>query len=99
MQIDEAIKHCLEVAEENDKFCPTPKGTVDNHKKCACEHRQLAEWLTEYKSLKEAWGKIRNEVEELSEIDHDGDHFDDCKLDVLKIFDKHLKEVENEADN
>lgn len=61
MTIDEAIKHCLEVAEQNetqaemigrqligsaiDKY-------ITNCRKCAAEHRQLAEWLTELKELR-----------------------------------------------
>lgn len=66
MTIDEAIKHCLEVVEEQShlySLCPCPcDGTSDcmslkNGKgmgctKCAAEHRQLAEWLMEYKDLK-----------------------------------------------
>lgn len=53
MTLDEAISHAEEVAEEQEKYCPTPEGVVDNHKKCAEEHRQLAEWLKDYKRLKE----------------------------------------------
>jgi hypothetical protein len=63
LTLDEAIKHCLEVAEEQSRFyslCPHPcDGTKDcmslkNGKdmgcvKCATEHRQLAEWLKELK--------------------------------------------------
>ena len=68
MNIDEAIKHCLDVAKENDKLCKrfddasgyTRSGnkdirTTDAKKceKCAEEHRQLAEWLKELKELRE----------------------------------------------
>lgn len=66
MTLDEAIKHCLEVAEEQSRFyllCPCPcDGTKDcmslkNGKdmgcvKCASDHRQLAEWLTQLKKAK-----------------------------------------------
>lgn len=61
MTIDKTIKHCLEVAEEQSRLyslCPCPcDGTkncmsLKNGKdmgctKCAADHRQLAEWLTE----------------------------------------------------
>lgn len=61
MTISEAIKHCLEVAEEQSRLyslCPCPCDGTDNCMslengkdmgcvKCAADHRQLAEWLTE----------------------------------------------------
>ena len=47
MTIDEAIKHCNEVAA--GALC---EGTA-NHKSCGEEHKQLAEWLEELKELKE----------------------------------------------
>ena len=55
MTIDEAIKHCEEVAEENEK---NAKSINNIYKKlcleCASEHRQLAEWLKELKAYKDA---------------------------------------------
>lgn len=61
MTIDEAIKHCEEVAQENEKQfngCPMKyDGAYANNGrtagKCAEEHRQLAEWLKELKQLRE----------------------------------------------
>ena len=44
MTLDEAIAHCEEVA---DYDCYN-----ENQMKCANEHRQLAEWLRDYKELK-----------------------------------------------
>lgn len=60
MTLDEAIKHAEEVAEENEKFCFKKNGkggyfnedTDWDNKKCAAEHRQLAEWLEELKMYK-----------------------------------------------
>lgn len=52
MTIDEAIKHCEEVAE---KYCEKVEEglTADDFcDSCASEHRQLAQWL---KVLKEIW--------------------------------------------
>lgn len=52
--LDEAIKHCEEVAEENEK---NAKSINNIYKKscleCAKEHRQLAEWLKELKTHRE----------------------------------------------
>lgn len=68
MTLDETIKHCLEVAEENDLAAGTygilaennhnayEKMTAETNSsrcaECAADHRQLAEWLTELKHLK-----------------------------------------------
>ena len=64
MTLEEAIKHCEEVAKENDdaakEFYRVSKlethpdreyaeGVYVECKKCADEHRQLAEWLKELK--------------------------------------------------
>jgi len=65
-KLDEAIKHAEEVAEEQIKLCKRyddASGYSRSHdetirtadakrcKKCAKEHRQLAEWLKDYKRL------------------------------------------------
>lgn len=58
MNLDEAIKHCEEVAEAEEQKYKEWKGDYSHLKKidscleCAKEHRQLAEWL---KALKEIW--------------------------------------------
>lgn len=61
LTLDEAIKHCLEVAEQNetqaDKIGRQLIGSaIDKYttdcRECAAEHRQLVEWLMEYKDLK-----------------------------------------------
>lgn len=75
LTLDEAIKHCLEVAEEQSRLyslCPCPcDGTkncmsLENGKdmgctKCAADHRQLAEWLTNYK---EAMRLLKSAIDE-----------------------------------
>ena len=63
MTLDEAIKHAEEVAtkqENNAKGYPRPNKSVKGsgrkynaYLKCAEEHRQLAEWLKDYKRLLE----------------------------------------------
>lgn len=76
MTLDEAIKHAEEVAEENEKFCYKKGGKggyfnedIDwNNTKCAEEHRQLAEWLKELKSHREAWGGMKEGLLEMSRL-------------------------------
>lgn len=68
LTIDEAIKHCEEVAEEQSKLCKRyddASGYSRSHneairttdakrcEECVAEHRQLAEWLKELKALRE----------------------------------------------
>ena len=56
MTLDEAIKHCEEVAEEYqatiDRLDIVGKG-LDECEECAKEHRQLAEWLRELKEYRD----------------------------------------------
>ena len=75
--LGEAIKHCLEVAEQNetqaDKIGRQLIGSaIDKYatdcRECAAEHRQLAEWLTE---LKEAKRLLKMAVEDFKEINSD----------------------------
>lgn len=81
MELDEAIKHCLEVAEKNEidsityKNCKEIKTNmyekllaekVENDcLECAADHRRLAEWLTE---LKEAKRLLKLAVEDIHEL-------------------------------
>jgi len=58
MTLDEAIKHAEEVAEEKEAQAWEAKlqeeyEKIKSCKKCAKEHRQLAEWLKDYKRLLE----------------------------------------------
>ena len=57
MTIDEAIKHCEEVAEKNESEANFGFGNVcidrSSCLECAKEHRQLATWLKELKAYKE----------------------------------------------
>lgn len=63
--LGEAIKHCLEVAEQNetqaDKIGRQLIGSaIDKYatdcRECAADHRQLAEWLTELKQWRRVYG-------------------------------------------
>ena len=54
LTLDEAIRHCLEVAERYDRVedSHADDGLKQECIQCAADHRQLAEWLMEYKDLK-----------------------------------------------
>lgn len=59
MSLDEAIKHCEEVAEAEEQKLKDWKGDyshlqkIDSCKECASDHRQLAEWLKELKEYRD----------------------------------------------
>lgn len=94
MTIDEAIKHCLEVAEENDLAAETYELLAKNNHnayerltaetnssrcaECAADHRQLAEWL---KELKEAKRLLKAAVEDNTRVlrENFGDICQFCK--------------------
>ncbi|MBP5432212.1 hypothetical protein [Ruminococcus sp.] len=84
MTIDEAIKHCEEVAEqqEADSFIDRwsdddewSESLKENCRQCAADHRQLAEWLRE---LKEAKRLLRLAVEDFN-----------CDIDSICAICKH----------
>ena len=61
LTLDEAIKHCLEVAEQNNMQADNIGrqligSAIDKYatdcRECAADHRQLAEWLMELKDLR-----------------------------------------------
>lgn len=56
MTLDEAIKHCEEVAEDNESdsrlYTDLDPYKASECAECANEHRQLAEWLKELKTYR-----------------------------------------------
>ena len=86
MTLDEAIKHCLERAEENDNCADKCEavygegnGIIEACRECAADHRQLAEWLTE---LKEAKRILKAAVEDINfYVDCYEAHCDECCCD------------------
>ena len=62
MTIDEAIKHCEEVAKEQERqaevLADFDRRIELQCLECAAEHRQLAEWLKELKAYRKAEKKI-----------------------------------------
>lgn len=67
LSLEEAITHCLEVAEANGKMIEYDLAYTDEQKEecreCAEEHRQLAEWLKKLKAYEEAKEKIELKAE------------------------------------
>ena len=67
MTLDEAIKHCEEVAENyrcqrDDAADINDVGTASDCQHCADDHEQLAKWLQELKEAKKFIRKIQNEL-------------------------------------
>jgi len=90
LTLDEAIKHCLEVAEQNEidsityKNCKEIKTNmyekllaekVENDcLECAADHRQLAEWLNELKEARKLLTATKYRVKH-EEWDMHGEHY------------------------
>ena len=90
MTLDEAIKHCEEVAESKEKqvkegVWERNSNTEKRCYECAKEHRQLAKWLKELKAYEEA----REEIGCLPIVWEEGAGIRKC----IDILDKYLKEV------
>ena len=117
MKLDEAIQHCYEVAEKNEKEYQENSeqlGYVEkyyNCKECAEEHRQLAEWLKDYKRLLEqpplekVLGDIKGEIEKIQYRIDDSVTLSTRDVvnieDALDIIDSHIsgkEEIELDPD-
>jgi len=109
MKVDEAIKHAEEVAEEKEKKA---KIWLDGGNEkignscltCAEEHRQLAEWLKDYKRLleqKTILDKIREEIEKAyCKVKNDYDKGRNYGLFMAtQLIDKYKAESEGSEDN
>ena len=100
MTLDEAIKHAEEVAEEKEnegKLLCQSEGASIGCLTCAEEHRQLAEWLRDYKQLKEQepiLDKIRAEIEQEYKVESEHPYGQGLRR-ALQIIDKHKTESED----
>ena len=100
MTLDEAIKHAEEVAEEKEnegKLLCQSEGASIGCLTCAEEHRQLAEWLRDYKRLKEQepiLDKIRAEIEQEYKVESEHPYGQGLSR-ALQIIDKHKTESED----
>lgn len=90
MTLDEAIRHCEEVAEEKEQEAKEAHVLSGmDCMECAEEHRQLAEWLRELKAYREAREEIirKRDSSQWSElVVHGFSH-------AIYTIDNHLKEV------
>lgn len=100
LTLDEAIKHCEEVAEENELAAGMYEILAENNHnayerltaetnssrctKCATEHRQIAEYLTELKELRVKVIQLEKDYEELEEINSKHMWETDNLLDMAK---------------
>ena len=92
MTLDEAIKHCEEVAENQEWLSESYDDDSMGAKlckECASEHRQLAEWLKELE-------KYRTIFENIGQILSDNGHTMD---DLDTIFGKVNGEVNADGDS
>jgi len=70
MTLDEAIKHCKEVAERQERASSFWSKESRHYKsciECSKEHQQLATWLRElkvFKSRKGEWLRMSDELED-----------------------------------
>lgn len=111
LSLDEAIKHCEEVAEANEKMIEYDLAYTDEQKEecreCAKEHRQLAEWMKELKK----WRALRDSINMLCDVDceypqyrESGTMCDACPIGTVKeyfelIFDEEANADEEESDS
>jgi hypothetical protein len=95
VRLEEAIKHCEEVAEAEEQKLKDWKGDyshlqkIDSCKECAKVHLQLAEWLRELKAYRKAREEIirKKDSSQWSElVVHGFSH-------AIHTIDNHLKEV------
>jgi hypothetical protein len=103
LTIDEAIKHCEEVAEDlNEKACGLYESQDYEKSKeciwCAEEHRQLAEWLRELKAYRDFADWLAHAVLE-EDWEESADFYAEVlcrkltKLGKLKVVDNKYMEV------
>lgn len=101
MTIDEAIEHEIKIAEmhESDvkyaKLAKSPTSVIDLHKKCAAEHRQLAEWLKDYKKLLGAIEDINADIYKTSCFYYGSQIGEGLEM-ALHTIDRHLRRKEEE---
>ncbi len=70
MNLEEAIKHCEEVAEKQEKRCSYYKEHdlqeyLPSESECAKEHRQLADWLKKLKAYEDGVEIIKEQMNDL----------------------------------
>lgn len=76
MTLEEAIKHCEEVAESCERGNPKKR----SKSKCASEHRQFAEWLRKLKAY-----ESDDEICKYCTHTHDADYCNMCKHNTIFV--------------
>ena len=90
LTLDEAIKHCEEVVENNEQFASGKwigsEGEANRQEclQCAADHRQLAEWLTE---LKEAKRLLKLAINDFAKLDRENTRFKNCMMPEMDCAD------------
>lgn len=106
MTIDEAIKHAEEVANDQElksgfetdyEAYSISDDERKECKKCADEHRQLAEWLKDYKRLLGAIDAIKADIEELSKHPDFGDLSVGVSCGAIRCLEMINKHIEGDA--
>jgi hypothetical protein len=112
MTLESAIKHCEEVAEEQEKLCKVNDSFNFSQPKwgeCAAEHRQLAEWLKDYKRLKEqepfknAYIQVVKErdiaIGQLNELGYSlGEKIEPCEKEQEPTIDEVIAEIDKQGE-
>ena len=88
--LDEAIQHCEEVAEQKEQEAKEAHVLSGmDCLECASEHRQLAEWLIELKK----WRALRDSINMLCDVDceypqyrESGIMCDACSVGTIKEY-------------
>lgn len=104
MTLDEAIKHAEEVAKRKESDLKVYEGINEDRplflkeenecKKCAEEHRQLAEWLRELKAVREAWSQLVETVIEIKDNAVDDKDSDSNARHMARFFFNYLRVLE-----
>ena len=95
MTLEESIIHAEEIAATNERLCERLHNA--EYGKCADEHRQLAEWLKDYKRLKSAVEDIKADINLLSDSEQIDLHTIEItnwigmRNKVLDIINKHIE--------
>ena len=98
MTIESAIHHCEEVEknqEEACEWCGKNTPPAQDFKRCASEHRQLAEWLRELKAYRESWEELFSTVYEIkaNAESEDIQTIAEFLVNYMLILEKRIKEV------
>lgn len=97
MTLEEAIKHCREVAESNRQLAKGKRGSKEDETdtqdclQCAEDHEQLADWLTELQEFKTVRSNDSDRIQSLeTELKSAREDF----IALTNLFSSTTKEVE-----